>query len=449
MRVTLIWIMLISTASPLLGSEAPVRSQHRSDLMPVVSEWLEERIPDLIRFYQERHAQPELSLHEAKSAAAVAGRLTAAGYTVTEKVGGHGVIGVLANGDGPVVMVRGDMDALPITEATGLPYSSKVTFTRADGTSVGVMHACGHDLHMTNLVAVAEVLARTRESWLGTVLIVAQPAEEIGQGAAAMVADGLFERFPRPDYCLALHQLPSYPAGVVAYTSGWATANVDSVDITIYGRGGHGSRPHETIDPVVTAAHVIVALQTVVSRRVDPGEAAVVTVGSVHSGSKHNIIPAEARLQLTVRSFSEQTRTTLLDGIREVTLNTSRAMGCTRDPQVTIREQEFTPSGYNHPDLTAAAVEVLAQVIGPEQVVPAPALTVGEDFAVYARHLQVPGLMLWLGSANPERFQAAQQGGEPVPALHTAAFSVDPEPTLRTGVSGVAAIALSLLERQR
>jgi hippurate hydrolase len=402
----------------------------------MIEPWLEENLPGLISFYEQRHAQPELSLQEERSAAAIAQRLAAAGYAVTGGIGGHGVAAVLANGDGPVVMVRGDMDALPISEATTLSYRS---------TREGVMHACGHDIHMTNLVGVAEVLAATRSHWQGTVLIVAQPAEEIGHGAAAMIRAGLFERFPRPDFCLGLHVLPDYAAGTIALTSGWATANVDSVDIAIYGRGGHGSRPHETIDPVVTAAQVVVALQTVVSRRVDPLEPAVVTVGSIHAGSKHNIIPAEAKLQLTVRSFSDDSRHTLLTGIREVTINTCRAMGCQREPEVVVREQEFTPSGYNDPQLTAAAAEVLAQVIGAENVLQAPALTIGEDFAHYARHLQVPGLMLWLGSTSHDLLEA----GEPVPALHTATFVTDPEPTLRTGITGTAAIALSLLAQRQ
>jgi hippurate hydrolase len=278
------------------------------------------------------------------------------------------------------------------------------------------------------------------------VVIIGQPAEEIGAGALAMIRDGLFERFPRPDYCLTLHVASDQPAGDVGYSSGWATANVDSVDITIHGRGGHGSRPSETIDPVVTAAQVIVALQSIVSRRVDPIDPAVITVGSVHAGSKHNIIPHQAKMQLTVRSYTDQTRRILLDGIREVTINTCRAMGCKQDPDVVIREDEFTPAGYNDPALAAAAAEVMRRAIGDEQVVILPARMGGEDFGQYARHLKVPGFMFWLGTVNRQVFEAAQAGGPPLPPLHSSTYVADPEPSIATGIKCVSSIALSLLE---
>ncbi len=417
--------------------------------MTEVDAWVAEHRAELLEFYRERHRHPELSLHEERSAAAVAERLAAAGYEVTTGVGGTGVVGVLRNGGGPTVLIRGDMDALPVTEETGLPYRSRETVTSDDGVTLGVMHACGHDLHMTHLVGVATVLADLKSRWQGTVVAVAQPAEELGLGAAAMLSDPAFERLPRPDACLALHVMPDIPAGEVGITSGWATANVDSVDITIFGRGGHGSRPHETVDPVVTAAEVVLALQTLVSRQVDPMEAAVVTVGSLHAGSKHNIIPDEARLQLTVRSFSDEVRQVLRDGIRRITVGTCRAMGCPKDPDVSFRDEEFTPSGYNDPQLAERATRVMSAVLGADRVHATRPLTVGEDFALFARTLEAPGLMYWLGAMPPDLVAAAGRGEAELPALHSGTFAPDAGPTLATGIRCTAALALELLGKAR
>lgn len=436
---------VLTIGSVAFGGEA-VRAHFRADLAPVIDGAVARDLTDLIAFYKALHAHPELSRHEEKSAAGIAARLASAGYSVTPHVGGHGVVGVLVNGPGPTVLIRGDMDALPVTEETGLGYRSAVTSENADGRRIGVMHACGHDVHQTCLVGTAKLLAETRDRWRGTLVIIAQPAEEIGTGALAMIEDGLFDRFPRPDYCLALHVSASAPAGDVAYTSGWALANVDSVDVTIYGRGGHGSRPHETIDPIVAAAQTIVSLQTIVARRVDPLESGVISVGSIHAGSKHNIIPDEARLQITVRSYTDQTRRILLDGIREVTVNTCRAMGCTRDPAVVIRENEFTPATYNDPELTTAAIGVLSQVIGKDHIRRFKPVMGGEDFGQYGRRLNVPSFMFWLGSVDRKLFDASQvEGGPRLPPLHSSRYAPDPEPTVRTGVRSMASVALSLL----
>jgi len=403
-------------------------------------------LSNLVTFCKDLHAHPELSLQEKESAGKVARFLEACGYATTRNVGGYGVVGVLANGPGPTVLIRGDMDALPVTEETDLPYRSRVRVPGPDGRPVGVMHACGHDIHQTYLVGTAQLLAELRDSWSGTVVAIAQPAEEIGQGARMMIDAGLFERFPRPDYCLGLHVAGDQPAGEIGYTSGWAMANVDSVDITIYGRGGHGSRPSQTVDPVVTAAQVVVALQTVVSRRLDPIQPGVITVGSIHAGSKHNIIPDEAKLQLTVRSYTDETRKVLLDGIREITIHTCRAMGCPRAPEVVVRDDQFTPAGYNDPALTAALVEVMRKVIGPQNIVERPARMGGEDFGRYARHLNVPGFMFWLGSVNKERFEASRQPGAPaLPPLHSSKYVSDPAPTIETGVRCMTSSALALL----
>ncbi len=427
-------------------NEAAVHSMPRPDLNPQIEKWVDGHLRSLLEFYWERHQSPELSLQERESARAVAARLQSAGYTVTTDVGGHGVVGIFRNGEGPTVLIRGDMDALPITETTGLSYASKIRVEQADGKETGVMHACGHDIHMTNLVGTAAALSAVKNRWRGTVVIIGQPAEEIGAGAAAMIEDGLFERFPKPVVCLGLHVSPVSPAGTIAYSSGWATANVDSVDVTIFGHGGHGARPHETVDPIVTASQVVMALQTLVSRRVDPVEGGVVTVGSIHGGSKHNIIPGEVRLQLTVRSFSDEVRKTLLDGIREIVVNTCRAMGSPQDPEIVVRDGEFTPSGYNDPALAAAAADVMAQVVGRENVFTIPALTVGEDFGLYARKLGVPGLLFWLGSVNPEVFAKAQAEGRTLPSIHSSNYAPDPGPTLETGIRTMTAIALSVLD---
>ncbi len=419
---------------------------YRADLATRVDRLVERELDNLLALYKDLHAHPELSLQEKQSAARMARLFEEYGYVTTPGVGGHGVVGVLANGPGPTVLIRGDMDALPVTEETELPYRSRVKVPGPDGRPVGVMHACGHDIHQTYLIGTAKLLAELRDSWSGTVMLIAQPAEEIGQGARMMIEDGLFERFGRPDFCLSIHVAGDQPAGEIGYTSGWAMANVDSVDITIYGRGGHGSRPSQTVDPVVTAAHLIVALQTVVSRRLDPIQPGVVTVGSVHSGSKHNIIPDEAQLQLTVRSYTDETRKVLLDGIREIAIHTCRAMGCPREPLVLVREDDFTPAAYNDPTLAAALAGVMGEVIGRENVVEIPARMGGEDFGRYGRHLNVPSFLFWLGSVSKERFEASRQpGGPPLPALHSANYLPDPVPTIRTGVRCMTANALALL----
>ncbi|MHC4065654.1 MAG: M20 metallopeptidase family protein, partial [Planctomycetota bacterium] len=370
---------------------------------------------------------------------------TRCGYSVTTGVGGTGVVGVLANGSGPTILVRGDMDALPVTEETGLEYASKVKVDRPEGGRVGVMHACGHDVHTTALIGTAKLLSTMREQWRGTLVMIAQPAEEIGRGAQMMIQDGLFTRFPRPDLCISLHVTHKLPVGQIGYTPGWAAANVDSVDITIFGRGGHGARPNATVDPVVAAAHVVTNLQTLVSRRVDPVEPAVVTVGSIHGGSKHNIIPNEVKLQLTVRSYTDQVRSQLLEGIRQIATDICRAHGCPQPPHVAVRD-EFTPAAYNDPALTFAAADSLKQVFGEENVLEQPAEMGGEDFGRYAAHLKVPGLQIKVGSISREAYQASQQpDGPPLPSLHSSKYAPVAEPTLRGGVRAMAMLALSLL----
>jgi hippurate hydrolase len=338
------------------------------------------------------------------------------------------------------------MDALPIVENTGLPYASKVEIQQEDGSTVGAMHACGHDVHTTMVIGIGQLLVDLREQWSGTVVLVAQPAEEIGRGSAAMIADGLFERFPKPDYCLSLHVMHRLPAGSVGHCAGWANANVDSVDITIYGRGGHGARPHSTVDPIVTAAHVITSLQTIVSRRIAPVEPGVVTVGSIQGGSKHNIIPDEVKMQLTVRSYTDEVRNKLLDSIRQITTDTCKAMGCPKEPLVEFDKDSYTPAAYNDPGLTAAAAAAFRDLFGDDNVFEMPATMGGEDFGRYAKHLGVPGLQYRVGTVSRERWQASlEPGAEPLPSLHSALFYPLPEETVSTSLESMGNLAIGLL----
>jgi amidohydrolase len=407
--------------------------------------WIDGELASVVALYRELHRSPELSLQEFETAARVAGAFQRAGYEVTVGVGDTGVVGVMRNGDGPVVLVRGDMDGLPVSEATGLEYASRVRVKRADGSEVGVMHACGHDVHISNLIGTAQLLAALRDYWSGTLVMLAQPAEEIGRGALAMIEDGLFDRFPRPDYAIALHVDADMAAGTVGMIPGWAAANVDSVDITIHGRGGHGARPHQTIDPIVAAAHFVTSLQTLVSRRVRPGAPAVVTVGSFHGGSKHNIIPDEVELQLTVRSYSDEVRAQLLEGIAQLAEDTCRTFQCPQPPDVRMKD-EYTPAVYNDPELADSAARIFGSVIGEPNVMPREPAMGGEDFGRYSRVLEVPGLIYRLGSVDPKLVAAAAEpGGAPLPSLHSSRYAPDPEPTLRTGLRTLSGLALALL----
>jgi amidohydrolase len=412
-------------------------------------------VPELQKTYEYLHAHPELSFQEEKTSAYVAGRLRQLGFEVTEGFGHydvegrvpHGVVGVLKNGDGPTVLVRTDLDALPITEATGLPYASQVRAQDDAGNEVGVMHACGHDLHMTSFLGTAAELAGLRDRWRGTLVMIGQPAEERGNGARAMLAGGLYERFGRPDYALALHTNASLEAGKVGVVPGYALANVDSVDITVRGRGGHGSRPENTNDPVTLAAYIVVGLQPIVSRRVSPFDPAVVTVGSIHGGTKHNIIPDQVTLQLTVRSYEAQVRRQLLDGIREVAVNTARAQGFPEDllPVVDVEEQEATSATYNDPELTGRLERVFAQALGADRVVEMSPVMGGEDFSCYALDRKIPSMIFWLGGVDPAKKAEAERTGTPLPSLHSSLLAPLPAPAIRTGVTAMTAAVLDLM----
>ena len=404
--------------------------------------------PSLFELYQHLHRHPELSLQEVETSARMAEELRAAGYEVTASVGGHGVVAVLRNGEGPVLMLRADMDALPVLEETGLPYASEAVAQDDHGVEVPVMHACGHDVHMTCLVGAARALHALRAEWRGTLLLVAQPAEERGAGAKALLEDGLFTRFPRPHHALALHVDPFSPAGSVGYVPGYAMANVDSVDITVRGVGGHGAYPHKTRDPIVLAAQIVLALQTIVSREVAPTDSAVVTVGSIHGGTKHNVIPNEVKLELTVRSYADETRAQILQAIERITAGIAQAAGLppNRMPEVSV--SDGTPAVYNTPELVERVMGVARALLGPEQVHEGQPVMGGEDFGRYGREEpRIPIFMFRLGSINPEQFAASQQqDAPPLPSLHSSRYAPDPERTILTGVKLLTAAAIDLLQ---
>ena len=415
------------------------------------AEWVAEEMPRLVELYEELHADPELSFEEFESARRMAAQLTAAGFqSVSTQIGGTGVVGVLENGDGPVVLVRADIDALPVEEKTGLAYASTKRVTDASGQEVPVMHACGHDMHMTVWSGTAAYLATHRDQWSGTVVFIAQPAEERGAGAAAMLADGLYERFPKPDYCLALHVKGELPAGTIGSCSGYALGNVDSVDITVRGKGGHGSTPHLTHDPIVLASRIVVALQTIVSREIPPMEDGVVTVGSFHGGAKHNIIPDEVGLKITVRSYKPEIRKTILEGIRRTALGEAAAAGFPEHlmPLVVVRENEFTPATYNTPELVTRIDDRFRKVLGKDSVVPVEPVMGGEDFGRYGPAADCPSYIFWLGVSPQSLWDASQlPDGAPCPSMHNSRFAPDAKRSIQTGVTAMSEAVMELLPK--
>jgi len=409
-----------------------------------LQEWVTDQLPQLTQLYKDLHRHPELSFQEEQTAAKMAGLLRELEFEVTERVGGHGVVGVMQNGSGRTLLLRADMDALPVVEQTGLPYASQATAKDERGVTVGVMHACGHDVHMANLIGTLRYLAEHRDLWQGTIVAIFQPAEERGAGAKAMLEDGLFVRFPRPDYALAIHVSADMETGKVGYRAGYAMANVDSVDVTIQGRGGHGASPHTTIDPVVIAAQLVVDLQSIVSREINPVEPAVITVGSIQGGTKHNIIGDTCHLQLTVRSYTPEVRKHLLDGIRRKAL--AAAAGANA-PEPTVSVSEGTPSLFNDPELTERVVDVLRDKLGDEKLEESEPSMGGEDFGRYGR-AGVPIVMLRVGAVNAERLDEYKQEGVSPPSLHSPKFYPDFPETITTGVTAMTAASLDLLHAE-
>jgi len=409
-------------------------------------DWVGKELPKLVELYRHFHRNPELSLEEKETAARVAAEWKAAGYDVTANVGGHGVVAVLKNGAGPTLMLRTDLDALPVTEETRLVYASTKKVKNArdpePGREVGVMHACGHDIHITNLIGVARYMAAHKDRWRGTLMLIGQPAEERGNGAKMMLDDGLFRRFPKPDFALALHCDPHLATGKVAHRAGYALANVDSVDIVVRGRGGHGASPHAAIDPVVQAAHLIVDLQSIVAREIRPTDPAVITVGSIHGGTKHNIIGDECHLQLTVRSYSDKVRQHLLAAIKRKAIAAAQSAGAP-EPKITIADG--TPAMFNDEKLVARVVPVFERLLGKENVIAAEAQMGGEDFSFYGL-AGVPIFMYRLGTVDPKRLASFKQRGLEPPSLHSALYYPDAEASLATGVITMTTAAMDLLK---
>ena len=407
-----------------------------------MSKEVEAVYPDAHALYVNLHEHPKLSTHETQTAAKLAARLRSAGYEVTEHVGGTGVVAILKNGAGPTIMLRTELDALPVEEKTGLSYASKVVSKDEAGHDVPVMHACGHDLHMAAILGTAEIMARSKDTWHGTLMLIGQPAEEGLGGAKAMIKDGVFTRFPKPDVAVALHVANSFPAGMVAITPGVYNTNGDSIRITIYGKGGHGSAPHTTIDPIVMAARTILALQTIVSREVKPGEMAVVTVGYIHAGTKNNIIPDQAEMGLTVRTYKQEVRQQILTAIARITNAEAAAAGAPQEPL--IDHFAATDLVYNDPALAEHMRAPLEAVLGKDNVATAEPITPSEDFSEYVKQ-GVSGFYFSLGGADPEKFAAAKAAGTLLPSNHSPLFTPDADPALRTGIAAEVSVLRNLL----
>jgi len=400
---------------------------------------------DAHALYLDIHQNPELSGHETQTAAKLAARLRNLGYEVTEHVGGTGVVALLKNGAGPTVMFRTELDALPVQEKTGLPYASTVRTKDDAGRDVPVMHACGHDLHMAAIVGTAEIMSHSKSTWHGTLMLIGQPAEETISGANAMVKDGVFTRFPRPDAVVALHVGSELPAGQVGIVSGIYNTNADSLRITIYGKGGHGAAPHTAIDPIVIAARTILALQTITSREVKPGELAIVTVGYIHAGVKNNIIPDQAELGLTVRTYKPDIRKQVLAAIARITKAEAEAAGAPRDPS--IERYEGTDAVYNDPALAQWIRAPLEAALGKDNVLTEEPIAASEDFSVFEAQ-GIPGIYFSLGGADPKKLAEAKASGTQLPSNHSPLFAPDVDPSLHTAITSEVAVLRNLLNTQ-
>ena len=418
---------------------------------------IEPDLPRLVQTYKHLHASPELSYFEEKSAAFLASELRQLGFEVTEHIGkyqqqglaGHGLVGVFKNGAGPVVLVRTDLDALPVAEKTGVPYASKARMKNENGEEVSVMHACGHDIHMTCFVGTAKLLVALKNQWKGTLLFVGQPAEEVIAGARAMLADNLYQRVPKPTYALALHDNPFLPAGTVGYTPGYALASSTPVDILVRGLGGHGSKPESAKDPVVLASQLVMALQTLVSRENSPFDPVVLTVGTIHGGTKRNIIPDEVKLEITLRTYKEDVRQRVIASIERMAKGMAAAAGVPpeRAPVVHVDEPLAGPPTYNDPALTDRLVRVFGQTLGTNNVIKVDPVMGSEDFGFFSLNQQIPAAMFWLGATDPVKFAESKKNGTPLPFLHSPLFAPLPEPTIRTGIIAMTAAVLDLMQK--
>ncbi|MGA7851211.1 MAG: amidohydrolase [Terriglobales bacterium] len=431
----LFFLLSVASLSVASGAAEPWR---------IASTQIDAVYPQVETLYLDLHRNPELSYHEEKTAAKIAEQLRKLGYDVTTGFGGTGVVGVFKNGPGPVVMLRAELDALPVPEKTGLLYASHVTTHDDRGVEVPVMHACGHDLHMAIGIGTAALLVQNKDRWHGTFIYVGQPAEERIGGAKAMIKEGLFTRFPKPDFAFAVHDSNGLPAGKVGYTPGFSASNADSVTVTIYGVGGHGAAPQETVDPIVIAARTIVSWQTIVAREIDPQDPAVITVGSIHGGTKNNIIPDEVVMQLTVRSYKDEVRKHLLAAIERIADAEAAGAGAPKKPVVQL--VEGVGAVYNDPQTTNRLADRLKQVMGDSNVVLGRPIMASDDFAEY-RYAGIPSVMLELGAVNPEKYAEAKKSGEPLPGPHSPYFAPDREPSLKTGIEVEMAAILELMNK--
>jgi hippurate hydrolase len=416
---------------------------------------IERDIASWLTTYKNLHITPELSHHEEKTSAFVAGELRKLGFTVTERIGkyqnaqwlGYGVAAVMKNGPGPTVLVRTELDALPVEEKTGVPYASVVKTKNDLGVEVSVMHACGHDIHMTSFLGTAKLLTELKSRWSGTLVMLGQPAEETGDGANAMLRDNLYANFPKPDFAIALHDKPELETGKVGYTPGYAMASATSIDVKIRGIGGHGSAPELTKDPIVVAAQVVMALQTIVSRENSPLDPAVVTVGSIHGGTRYNIIPDEVNLQLTVRTYKEEVKKRVLASIERIVKGVAMTAGIPEDRAPIVKISEGTGSTYNEPQLVDRLVVAFKQALGEENVVKMPPMMASEDFGYFSLDQKIPATIFWLGASDPAKVAQSRESGVPLPGLHSALFAPVPEPTLRTGVKAMTSAVLELMKK--
>lgn len=418
------------------------------DINDLISREVKKTLTEAESLYRDLHQNPELSFQEFRTASKMADALTKLGFIVTTGVGGNGVVGVFSNGKGPVLMLRTDMDALPVKEMTGLPFESRVTAVDSRGIETPVMHACGHDLHMTVWLGTLETLVSLKRMWKGTIVAVAQPAEEVSGGSGEMIADGLFTRFPVPDYALAWHINPDLPTGTIGYYPGAIFAGVNSVDVKIFGVGGHGAMPHKTIDPIVLTARIILDYQTIVSREINPVSPAVVTVGSVHGGTKHNIIPAEVDLQLTIRFFTDDVYRQILAALTRISEGVAYSAGLTDEQLPKIRVgKEYTPPVANDPDLVTSVVSSMSSVLGKENTIKVDPSTVAEDFGKYGRTPENVKIgLFWLGGANQAEYDESKLKNTNLPALHSSTFHPDFGPSYITGVTAMSKAVIDLLQ---
>ncbi|MEI8604378.1 M20 metallopeptidase family protein [Pseudoalteromonas sp. B160] len=411
---------------------------------------LDKTMPAIEKFYLDLHQSPELSYHEQETGEKLATKLRALGYEVTDNVGGFGVVGLYKNGDGPTIMIRTDTDGLPIIEQTGKSYASTVTVINDEGANVGVMHGCGHDIHMSSFIGTAQQLMLHKDAWQGTLMMVAQPAEEVGGGAKAMLKEGLFSKYPTPDHVIALHVSASVPAGQVSMKNEYTMASVDSVDITVKGKGGHGAYPHMTIDPVVIASRIVLALQTITSRELSPLEPSVITVGSIHGGAKHNVISNEVKLQLTLRSYNPKIREQQIAAIKRITKGIALSAGLDESliPVVYVHEDESIPSTYNDPAQTNIVRSAISSAIGQSNVLETEAVMAGEDFGLYGRtDKNIPITLFWLGGVEQAQYQAAQTSGATLPSLHSSKFAPDYKVAIPTGITAMSNAAVALFNQ--